>query len=64
MKYFWTFVWTFLLVQMLYYVAGSMYGTPYDLKLGTLISVAVTAFILLIGTLIPEKPDQKSETSH
>lgn len=59
MKYFWTFFWTFLLVQMLYYVTGSMSGASYDLKLGTLVAIAVTALILLIGTLIPEEANHE-----
>lgn len=61
MKYFWTLFWTFLLVQMLYYVAGSMTGAVYDLKLGALLSVGVTILILLISTIIPNESNGSGE---
>lgn len=62
MKYFWTFFWTFLLVQMMYYVAGSMTGAVYDFKMGALLSVGVTILILLISTVIPDSTG--SEEAH
>ncbi len=61
MKYFWTFFWTFLLVQMMSYVTGNMVGVQFDFLLGTIVSVGVTALILLIASLIPSEPDTNSE---
>lgn len=59
MRYLWTFFWTFLLVQMLNYVTGSMIGTPFDLKSGTIIAVVATIIIIALPAVLPNEPEEK-----
>jgi len=56
MRLFWTFFWTFLLVQMATYVMGSMQGISYDFTTGALLGVIVTVFIVVLAALIPDEP--------
>lgn len=46
---------------MMSYVTGNMVGVQFDFLLGTIVSVGVTALILLIASLIPSEPDTNSE---
>ena len=55
MRLFWTFFWTFLLVQMATYVMGSMQGTGYDFATGALLG-DVTVLVLVVAALIPDEP--------
>lgn len=59
MKYFWTLFWTFLLVQMLNYVAGAMIGVEFDLVTGSIISVVATIIILVVPAVLPNEPEGK-----
>lgn len=59
MQYIWTFFWTFLLVQMLNYVAGSMLGVPFDFAVGTILAVGATIIILIVPALLPNEPSEK-----
>lgn len=59
MRFFWTFFWLFLLVQMLTYVVGSMNGVAFDMKLGTILAVAVTILVFVVSSVIPNEPVEK-----
>jgi hypothetical protein len=59
MRYFWTLLWTFLLVQMLNYVAGAMIGVPLDLQTGSIIAVIATIIILAFPAILPNEPEEK-----
>ncbi|NNU84693.1 DUF2929 family protein [Geobacillus sp. BMUD] len=56
MRLFWTFFWTFLLVQMATYVMGSMQGIGYNFTTGALLGVIVTVLIVIVAALIPDEP--------
>ncbi|MGM0902416.1 YjzD family protein [Mesobacillus maritimus] len=56
MRYFWTLFWTFLLVQMLTYVTGSMLGVGYDLQTGIILTVATTILVFIIPLVLPDGP--------
>jgi hypothetical protein len=56
MRYFWTFFWTFLLVEMLTYVVSSMNGVAFDVKMGAILSIAVTILIFIASAIIPNEP--------
>ncbi|ASS88783.1 MULTISPECIES: YjzD family protein [Geobacillus] len=56
MRLFWTFFWTFLLVQMATYVMGSMQGIGYNFTTGALLGVIVTVLVLVVAALIPDEP--------
>lgn len=56
MRLFWTFFWTFLLVQMATYVMGSMQGIPYNFSTGALLGIIVTIFIVIVANLLPDEP--------
>ena len=60
MSYFWTFLWSFLLIQMTTYVVSSMNGVPYNFMTGTIIAIITTLAIFVIGTIIP-KPHVKEQ---
>lgn len=55
MKYIMAFVWSFLLVTMLNYVAGSIAGVPaFDFAGGVIAAVIVTVIILCITAATPD----------
>ncbi|MBD7985113.1 DUF2929 family protein [Sporosarcina sp. Sa2YVA2] len=55
MKYIMAFVWSFLLVTMLNYVAGSIAGiTSFDFMTGVIVSVILGVFIIVITAAIPD----------
>lgn len=62
MRYFWTLFWTFLLVQMLTYVTGSMLGVGYDLQTGIILTVATTILVLIIPLVLPDGPADHQES--
>lgn len=56
MKYIMAFVWSFLLVTMLNYVAGSIAGIQtFDLMGGVIASVVLTVIIIVITAIIPDE---------
>lgn len=55
MHYIMTFVWSFLLVAMLNYVAGSIAGAPFDFMSGVIISVVLAILVLIISAIIPDE---------
>lgn len=59
MRFFWTFFWSFLLVQMLTYVVSSMNGAAFDFKLGAIVSIGVTILVFVISAIIPNEPIEK-----
>lgn len=61
MRFFWTLFWTFLLVQMVTYVGGSMTGAAYEFKTAAILGVAATVLIILISTVIPNKPIEENK---
>ncbi|MBE1555059.1 YjzD family protein [Sporosarcina limicola] len=56
MRYLMTFVWSFLLVTMLNYVAGSIANIPFDFISGAIMSVVLAVFVLIISASLPEGP--------
>ena len=49
------FVWSFFLVTMLNYVAGSIAGIPtFDFMAGIVASVALGVMIIVISAIIPD----------
>ncbi|MEH6905444.1 YjzD family protein [Neobacillus drentensis] len=60
MRFFWTFFWSFLLVQMLTYVVSSMTpGAEYEFMPAVIASVVVTILIFVVTTVIPNEPAAK-----
>ncbi|MDP4085117.1 MAG: YjzD family protein [Bacillota bacterium] len=59
MRYFWTFFWAFLLVQMLDYVVSSMIGTTYNFEIGAILALVVTVMIFIVTSIIPNDPVEK-----
>ncbi len=56
MKYFFTLIWSFLLVTMLNYVVSSVQDVPFDFLLGAILSVVVAVVIFIIAAIIPNDP--------
>ncbi|WP_453990840.1 YjzD family protein [Bacillus nitroreducens] len=56
MRYFWTFFWTFLLIQMATYVVGSMNVATYSFQTASIVAIIVTALIVILGSVIPNEP--------
>ncbi|WP_066071112.1 YjzD family protein [Neobacillus soli] len=60
MRFFWTFLWSFLLVQMLSYVVSSMTpGATFEFIPGAIVSVGVTILIFIASAVIPNEPAVK-----
>ncbi|MEH7073712.1 YjzD family protein [Neobacillus drentensis] len=60
MRFFWTFFWSFLLVQMLTYVVSAMTeGAKYEFMPGLIISVGVTLLLYIATAIIPNEPAAK-----
>ena len=59
MKYFFTFFWTFLLVQMVTYVVSSMLGIAFDFQTGSILAVVFTVLLFVLSAIIPEGPVEK-----
>nr|WP_238942034.1 YjzD family protein [Bacillus sp. REN10] len=51
-----TFFWSFLLIQMLSYVVGSMNGAAFTWMPGTIISIIVAVLLFVISALVPNDP--------
>ncbi|MGM7636198.1 YjzD family protein [Bacillus sp. Hm123] len=56
MQYIMTFFWSFLLIQMLSYVVGSMVGAEFTWLPGTIISIIVAILLFVISALVPNDP--------
>lgn len=54
MRFIMTFFWSFLLVTMLNYVAGSIGNYDFEFLPGTIISVIVALFVILIAESFPK----------
>jgi uncharacterized membrane protein len=50
MRYFWTFLWSFLLSNMLVYVVSNMEGSHFDLMQSTILAVVFTVIISIMGS--------------
>ncbi|WP_233192577.1 DUF2929 family protein [Sporosarcina sp. P2] len=50
-----TFVWSFLLVAMLNYVAGSIGGNAFDFMAGVTVSIVLAVLVLIITAIIPNE---------
>lgn len=59
MKYFVTFFWTFLLVQMVTYVVSSMLAVPFDFQAGSILAVIFTILLFVLSAIIPEGQVEK-----
>jgi hypothetical protein len=56
MKYFWTFFWVILLVEMLAYVSTSMLGAAFDYKGAAVLGIITAAIVSFVPVLIPTDP--------
>ena len=57
MKYIMTFVWSFLLVSMLNYVAGATANVPtFEFTTGIIVSIVLAIVIFAIDAMIPDEP--------
>ncbi|MGM0846847.1 MAG: YjzD family protein [Bacillota bacterium] len=56
MKYFWTFFWTILLVEMTVYVVSSMNGAPFEFQTGLILGVVSSILIIIVSMVIPNEP--------
>lgn len=54
MKFIATLFWTFILVQVLGYVASSMTNTEYSIQTISIIGVIATILIAVLSTVIPK----------
>lgn len=54
MKYIMAFVWSFLLVTMVNYVAGSIAGMAFDFRAGVVASIVLAVIILCITAITPD----------
>jgi predicted PurR-regulated permease PerM len=54
-KYFWTFFWALLLMEMLNYVVNSMNGTEFNFMMGVILAVVVTVLLFVMAALIPNE---------
>lgn len=49
-----TLIWSFLLVNVLNYVVGSIANLPFDFQTGAILSVVLAVLVSLLGEAIPE----------
>ncbi|MBM7702586.1 YjzD family protein [Metabacillus iocasae] len=57
MRFFWTFFWGFLLINMAAYVISSMAGGTYDFAHASIVSVIFSLVIILLGEVgVPNEP--------
>jgi hypothetical protein len=62
MRYFWAIFWTFLLMQMLTYVVGSMIGVAFDVNTGTILAVVSVIVIFAISAVLPKNDPTGDKT--
>lgn len=63
MRYLFTFIWSFLLAQMLTYVVSSMNGSSFNLGTGFILSIIFTLLVFVMGAIIPNEPSHE-ESAH
>lgn len=56
MRYILTFLWSFFLVTMLNYVAGSIVGVGFDFKAGVIASVVLGVIAIIVTATISDEP--------
>ena len=56
MRYIVTFIWVFLLMQMVTYVVSSMIGVDYSFQTGAVLSIPITIIVSLLPLVIPNEP--------
>ncbi|WP_028402567.1 YjzD family protein [Ectobacillus panaciterrae] len=56
MRFIWTFIWSFFLMQMASYVIGAMTGTTYDFVQATMLSVVMSVLVIVISAVLPNEP--------
>ena len=54
MRFVMAFFWSFCLVSMLNYVAGSIANIPFDFAAGTVVAVILAILVILLGESFPE----------
>lgn len=54
MRYFWVFLWVFVLVHMVTYVAGSMIGVPYNFGTATTLSIGAAILVSIVTSILPD----------
>ena len=60
MRYVWTIIVSFLLIQMIFYVLGSMNAAEYSFGTASIVSLIVSVFVFLIGDqLIPSSEENR-----
>lgn len=59
MRYLLTIFWTFLLVNMVMYVGGSMIGASYDFGTAAMLSIAAVILIFILPAILPEQPAEE-----
>ncbi|MGE6260214.1 YjzD family protein [Heyndrickxia sporothermodurans] len=59
MKFVATLFWTFILVQVLGYVASAMTNTEYDIKTISILGVVTTVLIAVLAAVIPKPAIEK-----
>ncbi|WP_321189684.1 YjzD family protein [Siminovitchia sp. FSL H7-0308] len=59
LRYIVTIFWTFLLVNMVMYVGGSMIGSTYDFKTASMLSAAVSILIFIASAILPQPVEEK-----
>lgn len=56
MRFLATFIWSFLLVSLLNYVAGAIANVPFNFEAGIYVSLIVSVLIIALGEAIPTEP--------
>ncbi|MBS4177411.1 DUF2929 family protein [Lederbergia citrea] len=59
MKYVWGFVWVFLLIHMLTYVAGSMLAVPYNFATGSTLGIGAFILLVVVTAVLPSPTIEK-----
>jgi hypothetical protein len=59
LKYFWTIFWTFLLVLMLSYVAGSMVGVAFDFQTAAILGIVTSILLFILPAILPNDGDEQ-----
>ncbi|MDR7071999.1 YjzD family protein [Fictibacillus barbaricus] len=58
MRYIWTFIWSLLLSNMMYYVLVSMQGGTYDLVKASIFGVIFAVVISILGEILPSQTEE------
>ncbi|MFY4774328.1 YjzD family protein [Metabacillus sp. RGM 3146] len=60
MRFIWTFIWAFLLMNMAGYVGTAMLGTAYNFGTASLLAVIATVLFYIIAAVVPDKTGEES----